>query len=254
MLGATDNMLSNELKVALDQGLLRLADQMHEQEISSYLYGLAKMEMRWSDLSLTGQETVKSRIATLGTMSHVCLACMVYSLGMLGAQVGSLPAEVCRHVVSSARQSPLTDQTLSNTLYGLSLMGAEWDTLSTDLRDTLLASLASPTAFLHDTPQHVTNTLWALGKMDATWLQLPGEALTAALLRCVDQCGPQELANAVYGLAIMDVPWSSLSVETVRALEKALLRQAHRMNIQVWGRLWSSCTSVPTLRTRPLFR
>lgn len=233
MLKASASDLTTELRHAIEAALVRLSDRLQEQELSSFLYGLVKLEQRWDELSPHVRESLGRRIVGLGAMSHVCLACTVYSLGMLGAPLTSLPQDVPDLIAQAARALPLTDQTLSNTLYGLSLMGAEWDTLPAELRDRLLTDLASPSAFLVDTPQHVSNSIWALGKMDATWALLPGEALITALLRCVDRCSPQELANTVYGLAIMDVPWGALSAEAVTALEKALVRLVGRMGVQV---------------------
>lgn len=233
MLRANYNALSDDVLDAIAQAFIRHSGRMLEQELCSFLHGLAKMEAKWDDLPAPLQDAALACIARLGTMNCVCLGCTVYSLGMLGAQWSSLPTEVASHIVRTAQSRPLADQTLSNTLYGLSLMGAEWDTLQAELRNTLLESLASPSAFAGDNPQHVSNTLWSLGKLDATWLQLPGGNLISALLRCVRGLNKQELANAVYGLAIIDVSWSALSVEVTSALETALLQHLDAMTVQV---------------------
>jgi hypothetical protein len=233
MLRCKHESLAEESKTALAQAFVRVSGEIQEQELCSCLHGLAKMEARWDDLPSAVHRAVFSCITRLVSMNSVCLGCTVYSLGMLGARWESLPPEIAQHIVRTARARPLADQTLSNALYGMSLMGAEWDSMDAALRETLLSNLAHPEAFRADNPQHMSNSLWSLGKMDATWLQLPGDSLAAALLRCMGRLSRQELANAIYGLAIVDVPWSALSLEVVKAIEKAVLVHVGAMTAQV---------------------
>jgi hypothetical protein len=233
MLRTKHDVLPEGAKEALAQVFVRLSGDMLEQELCSCLHGLAKMEARWGDLPKTLQRAVFACITRLVSMNSVCLGCTIYSLGMLGARWESLPPEIAQHIVRTARARPLVDQTLSNALYGMSLMGAEWDTMDAALRETLLSNLAHPEAFRGDNPQHMSNSLWSLGKMDATWLHLPGDRLSAALLRCMDRLSRQELANAVYGLAIVDVPWSALGLDVIKAIEKSVLVHVGSMTVQV---------------------
>ena len=54
---------------------------------------------------------------------------------------------------------------MSNIVYGLGLMGAEWADLEDELREVIQFSLSLPLVFAKDVSQHVANTLWGLAKM-----------------------------------------------------------------------------------------
>ena len=57
----------------------------------------------------------------------LCLACAVYSLGLLGADWDSLPHETRESLISLSEGGiSMKDQTLSNILYGLGLLKVQW--------------------------------------------------------------------------------------------------------------------------------
>lgn len=62
----------------------------------------------------------------LSSDKSLCLACAVYSLGLLGADWASLPVETKEGLVSFSEGVSLRDQTLSNLLYGLGLLKVQW--------------------------------------------------------------------------------------------------------------------------------
>jgi len=217
---------------AITDNFCRVSSAMNEQEVCSSLHGLAKMEARWDTMSDKLQTAVLDGATNLSSIGCLCLACTIYSLGLLGAKWSELPPDISRHIILTAQSRPLTDQTLSNTMYGLSLMQAEWDTIDSELKEVLLENLARPHSLGADIPQHVANILWALGKMDATWRQLPGDNLQTSLLRCVGSFKHQESANVIYGLAIVDVPWAELHLEVNLAIEKSIVGCVAQMTIQ----------------------
>ena len=233
LLRANYEALPQFVKEALSVNFQRLRGQLNEPEVCSSLHGLAKTEARWDLLPLQLQAALLGSAVGLESMDPVGLACAIYSLGLLGAKWDHLPPGIAQHLVSSSRALPLTDRALSNVIYGLSLMQAEWDTLQPDVKAALVHDLARPAALARDNPQHVSNILWALGKMDATWKQLPGSNILTALRRCADAQSHQETANAMYGLAIVDVAWAELDLPVIVALERAVLRNIALMTIQV---------------------
>ena len=52
----------------------------------------------------------------------------------------------------------MQDQTISNVIYGLSMLKASWATLEPEFREVLLKNLAAEDAFLADISQVSTHT------------------------------------------------------------------------------------------------
>jgi hypothetical protein len=217
---------------ALDVHYDRMKLIMNEQEVCSTLHGFAKMSAKWDDISDSMRRSMLVSIASLLSVGSLCLACSVYSLGMLGATWDRLPNKIRESFQESANARRMQDQTISNVVYGLSLLKTSWATIEDEFREVLLDNLAQSDAFKGDVSQHISNTLWGLAKMDASWGLVPSANLEDALNRVADQLSPQETSNALYGLAVLDTPWNSLSIETHRTLHSALTRTILTMTNQ----------------------
>lgn len=126
----------------------------------------------------------------------------------------------------------MKDQTLSNTIYGLGLLGVQWATLESEFRDVLVMALKEEAAFGRDVSQHISNSLWALAKMDADWNDMPNVQLEEAFNRCVHSLSAQEICNSIYGFAILDAAWTDLSLLTKRTIVDALKRNAEFLDHQ----------------------
>jgi hypothetical protein len=126
---------------------------MNEQEVCSTMHGFAKMSARWDDLSDVMRRSMLVSIASLASVGALCLACTIYSLGMLGATWDRLPYKIRECFMNAANQRNMQDQTISNVVYGLSLLKASWATLEPEFRDVLLLNLAQEDAFLADVSQ-----------------------------------------------------------------------------------------------------
>lgn len=117
------------------------------------MHGFAKMSARWDDLSDAMRRSMLVSIASLASVGALCLACTIYSLGMLGATWDRLPYKIRECFMNAANQRNMQDQTISNVVYGLSLLKASWATLEPEFRDVLLLNLAQEDAFLADVSQ-----------------------------------------------------------------------------------------------------
>lgn len=49
-----------------------------------------------------------------------------------------------------------------------------------EFRDIIRLSLSRPDAFGKDISQHISNTLWGLAKLDASWSDMPSAQLETA--------------------------------------------------------------------------
>ena len=72
---------------------------------------------------------------------------------MLGATWDRLPLRIRESMMTSAGQRHMQDQTISNVIYGLSMLKASWATLEPEFREVLLKNLAAEDAFLADISQ-----------------------------------------------------------------------------------------------------
>jgi hypothetical protein len=113
----------------------------------------------------------------------------------MGAQWSELPDDVKAILVATSSKVTLKDQTFSNMIYGLSLLGVEWQFLEEELRDNLLQALDDDDTFTGNVPQHVANSIWGLAKMDASWTGLPWEKLSVAFKRVAPYLKAQEVSN-----------------------------------------------------------
>jgi len=154
-------------------------------------------------------------------------------LGCLGALWDDLPRAFSQHITKAASIRPLTDQQFSNTLYGLSLMQAKWVNFHPSLRNVLLNNLAEKNVFSENIPQHVSNSIWALSKMDSPWIEMPIENIEKSIIRCCNRFSHQELSNTIYGIAQMEAIWSEISLDVGLSFETSLRTLADEMTVQV---------------------
>ena len=234
LMKADVDLLPDNVLNALIMSFRRVVMIMNDQEVCSTLHGFAKMNCEWdslqSDLKTCimlcvglPDEQVKNRASR-----SLCLACSIYSLGLLGAEWSQLPSQIRYRLASFAIKegTSMKDQTLSNIIYGFGLMQAQWATLEKELRDVILLTLEQPDSFARDISQHISNTLWALAKMDASWADIPFHRLEEAFIRCEDSFNAQEICNSIYGFAILDASWNELSLSTKKTIVIAMRRNA----------------------------
>lgn len=126
---------------------------MNEQEVCSTLHGFAKMSGKWDDLTDGMRRSMLVSIASLASVGALCLACTIYSLGMLGASWDRLPNKIRESIMNAANKRNMQDQTISNVIYGLSLLKASWATLEPEFREVLALHLAAEDAFSADISQ-----------------------------------------------------------------------------------------------------
>eukprot|EP01041_Mallomonas_annulata_P011850 gene11850-24840_t len=222
-------LLNKTLIVALILNFNRMMTNMNQQELCSTLHGYAKMGLQWNTAPEYLTKTIISAIIQKADLEELCLACSVYSLGQMGASWDSLPNEIRYVFTKSSKDGVLFDQTMSNLVYGLSTLNAQWATIEPEFRDTIVRNLANPMVFSQDVPQHISNTLYGLGKMDALWELLPIEQLTNAMIRCKNTLGSQEISNIIYGIAIMDSSWKEISDEGREAIMDTILSKEDTM-------------------------
>lgn len=230
---------------ALESNYQRIMPLMNQQEMSSAMHGFAKMSASWSKMhGDLKQALLASILRQSDGLTSISLACCVYSLGLMGASWERLPAKIKDTFRMSMEGKSLRDQTISNVVYGMSLLQVEWALLTPEFRTVLCETLAQSDAFKDDIPQHISNVIWGLSKMDAAWDEVPMTELIEACSRVAGVLGPQEVSNIVYGFAELDLSWSDLSNDTREMVSRFLLRNADKVAAQEMANLMYSLAKI----------
>ena len=145
--------LTNELTYNLERVATQNRDMLNEQEVCATLHGFAKMNARWPDLSEELRQVILGCVDNLAEMGVLCLACSMYSLGVLGAQWSRLPHKTRALLLNASTKTRLVDQSIANIVYGLSLLDAKWDKLEPQWKSCILGALVEPDVFDEDVPQ-----------------------------------------------------------------------------------------------------
>lgn len=127
----------------------------------------------------------------------------------MGLKWSELPEELRLLIdVTAAQRYPrMIPQGVSNTVYGLGVMGAPWEKLSPEhcgavygaIRRCFSRGTSSSVVIFS---QAVSNMIYALGLCGAQWADFPVEsksALMEGIVICSPQFKSQEIANLIYG-------------------------------------------------------
>jgi hypothetical protein len=126
----------------------------------------------------------------------------------MGVNWSGLPHDVRQLLEQEAaiRLPRMITQGVSNTLYGMAIMGAFWSDCSESYQKAVLSAVefcfqpSKINAVVN--AQAVANVLYALGISGADWSSLPAE-VKISLMNGVSTCLPnfksQEIANLIYG-------------------------------------------------------
>ena len=126
----------------------------------------------------------------------------------MGVKWTELPAKL-REIIENCvteRYPRMITQGVSNTMYGLGVMGITWENMSPAHREAahvaLIGSFGSRSVYPVVSSQGVANVLYALGLSGASWDAFPS-SVHRSLLEGVILCGPhfksQEVSNLIYG-------------------------------------------------------
>jgi len=206
---------------------------MKPQEVSSTIYGLGRLGVAWKDpippppspLPSTAmkKETVATGPSPSPTIRRKDGSTTMTSRGSRkNADIPPVPATRSNMEVAITRHvHNMTEQGLSNVIYGLHLMGAQWHELAYSLRAAIeesmkLKLMQKPPAFLRAsfssssqsqnaltilTPYGVSNTLYGLAMIGVNWCNIsPGyqKRLETLAADYMPKMNEQGLANTIY--------------------------------------------------------
>ena len=197
----------------------RVCSDVNEQELCSTMNGFARMNAEWDIIPLSLQRAFIVSISALDKINNLCLACTVYSLGLLKAKWSSLPMKLKETLVKAACSTSLKEQTLSNVFYGFGLLEVDWNSIDEKYQRILLNNLNNPSALAEKKSQHVANTILGISKMNIPWSYLHGNFnnLTDNIQLAIQNAESYlslEISTILFALSAMETAWSSLSTKT----------------------------------------
>merc|ERR1711871_1901230 len=138
--------LDPQLQKSLLDQLLYISDDLGEQGVSMAFLSLAKLEVNWeSDLSSELKEQLRRSIYKQVQLGEHALSSLLYGLGKMGRHFDDLHPQVLstlkEAIVVCHIWDKCTTQGVTNSLYGLALMSARWDGLSSSVRMALMKEI-----------------------------------------------------------------------------------------------------------------
>jgi hypothetical protein len=114
---------------------------------------------------------------------------------------------------------------VSNSLYGLAHMHAEWGALSTSVQGALLLEVGKSLPTVSES--QLSSMLSSLAKLGAKWEMIPPPTqlhLFTTLSELIPSMSEQHISNILFALGSMGLAWYELPSTLTRALTHGLLR------------------------------
>ncbi len=207
------------------------------QGISNTLYGLAKMNWRWTDLPSKVTDAIENHLRSkygLQNMPDYSIANIVWSFGQLNALWsvnhkprinGYLSTDICIKLANAVqfKCSYMNEQGLSNTLLGLAKMEAKWSYFTLPLKKNIFSSIVALAETMK--AQGISNTLWALSSLGVSWNDINqfsniSKEFAKTIIKLKNDFNEQSIATCLHALSRMDVQYNQLSEDLKVTLEE----------------------------------
>lgn len=189
----------------------KMCDSLNPQETSNIIYGLGKMGVVYSSKNPVSNDVISSESAVGVPNTHVILS--------KNARKGLEDALVRELVWMNA-------QGVSNSLWGLMLMQAEWSKLSVQTRSLILQVFSREARRMSE--QEIVNSVYALGKLGVSALSDMSEAsrlqLFVALTLQAPSMSSPGIVMTLLGLGRLQLRWTELPHRVKSTLSETCAR------------------------------
>jgi len=247
-LGVSWNSLHLTLRTSLGDAFADSLPVLGPKGLAMSVHGLGRMAANISSLPSSFRENIMVAICNISSVINAQeVANILYGLGKIGSRfadssTSTLPADR-RYVTQCAKTQLLKALTrvapkmgaqgISNSLWGLMLMHAQWRNLAYTQRQVILQTLSRE--LCHMDEQQVGNTVYSLGALGLTWKELKiGEAakgegkleddLVFALQEKLPHMTPSGVVMTLMGLGNLQAHWKTLPISFRTQLTDALVR------------------------------
>ena len=230
----------SDVRIAMLSAVDRRIVSMKPQEVSSTIYGMGRLGVLWKDplpsaptvvavAAVSSMRMMKETPPTIGSRRVDASTTTTTTTSRGSRKSTDTPHPPPTATATTTRKSNMeititrqvhnmTEQGLSNVIFGLYLMGAQWHELSHPLRAAIEESMKMklmqkpPTLLLRSTSSHSQSQ------------QQQHHSLTVLT--------PYGVSNTLYGLAMIGVNWCNISPGYQKRLETLAADYMPKMNEQ----------------------
>jgi hypothetical protein len=189
---------------------LCISDGLTARQVTTSFGGLAKIGIRWSNLTPIMQDDITSLVGTVCTsLNDREIGNLLHSLSKMVIPWASLPTAVQSGLLEclTRHSKHLISQQGSMAVYSMGTMGLQIDKVTPAVRDHVyLISLSVLKQTAHGThhkylSQQASNVIYGLAKMGVQMAECPEyvrEGILLAVVKVMPQMNEQEVANTVY--------------------------------------------------------
>ena len=157
--GWATGSLRPDLLRQLLRAVLLVAPSMQPQALANTMHGLGRLGAAWKEL-LASEAALQGPASAGAPRRQDPLS------------LKSVPVSLPLCSIVAQRLDCMTEQGLSNTIYGLAQMGARWLDLPAQLQASIEASIRLESRLRDLTPLGTSNTLYALALLGVDWLNI----------------------------------------------------------------------------------
>ena len=177
-LGAYWGSLSVPTREQLGRRFLENIHSLNAQGLAMSIHGLGRMDADMGSLPVGLRDSLMSAIVDIAPdLNALEVSNILYGLGRMGTDYcccgSARPSGLSRRARSGLMAAFLRElwqmnaQGISNSLWGMMLMKAQWRVLSKELQHVLLQAITREAHHMDE--QEVANTLYSLGCMGVQW-------------------------------------------------------------------------------------
>lgn len=239
-LGAHWGSLSVPTREQLGRRFLENIHSLNAQGLAMSIHGLGRMDADMGSLPVGLRDSLMSAIVDIAPdLNALEVSNILYGLGRMGsdycccgsARLSGLSRRARSGLMAAFLRElwQMNAQGISNSLWGLMLMNAQWRVLSKELQHVLLQAIAREAHHMDE--QEVANTLYSLGCMGVHWKDYVPSSTKEHLLQSLESAledGERMPTSGVVvsllGLSKLQISWYALPPSLQACLSSAVAR------------------------------
>lgn len=211
-------VIAKDINPAISKCFVRLEPELKTlHSICTLISGFAKMGATWNTLPNPIRDVAIRVISAGRDPTALSVPCIINNFAQMGVKWKDFASDFRVHLASLSNGLDLTEQGLGNTVFALGLMGAQWSTLEQPLKDVVYRGLSNPMALAEHIPQHVSNVIWGMSKLEIPKDDPVWENILRTAVPSIEAMTVKELSQVMYGLGYAEFSWREISVDLLEA-------------------------------------
>lgn len=239
-LGCNWASLPPTLRSSFGEAFLRVSKDMGPQGLTMNIHGLGRMNAPFASLPDKIQQGLISKIKKLtDTANDQEIANLIYGLGKMSCALDPrreavsgdqrlLPLKVKQCIFDAVTKQSwkMTPVGVSNSLWGLMLMKADWNQFPAETRNAFTRAIERQAPRMDE--QQIANVVYSFGRLGCKWTSLPASTqralISAVDIHASDDMVPAGATMTLLGLGRMELMWEQLTVKSQKAISESIQR------------------------------